>query len=217
MRSIFKGTLHYGKIPPFDDDWRILGAYGRNRNGATSPPFESAQLVVDIIESPPTKRTVTIVLPRSGLKGDADRQADEIKKFFLPLPYVQYTSVTPVVGEITNFITCSEKPLSCLDDLLYLPLFNIYTSGLVCLGTEDRPRHGFERPRDFANHFWQSAFNTDIFELVLKSIEYNELSDRLDFRSFYQLWTEGKVKFCPIPSENQHFIFKETIGKLNGL
>ena len=211
FRNLYKGTFQY-ELPRITDDteeveqWATLEAYSSSK-----PYLKKGSICVEIIESTPQKRTVSIQSPIPDIR-------QQTNKYFLNIPYVQYTSVIPQSGKITNFITCSQNPFEKISDLSILPFPNIGKFCAVCVG-EHVSEGGYSRPRDLAANFWQSIFNIDIIRAVQTTMEFNEIPFKKweDFNKFFSVWEKGLkgIKYCPIDTKSNgpvHFVFKNTLG-----
>jgi hypothetical protein len=190
MKALFSGTIE------LDDAFRSSGILNWQGLGCQ-------KAYVEIIESPPQQRTIKYLNENSLV------EANKECTFFINFPYVQYTAVTlldvPEQYHATiNLISCSFESASEKTELKTLPLFNIYSYGVVCVGD----RKAFSRAREFAGFFWQSRFNLEITGSVVITKKYNKIVK--NDLTFLKLLQEGKVNYAPL---NLSCIFTNTILK----
>ena len=197
LKPLIKTIVPYS-LPRKTDCYEItLPFWYLNSYNEENPYETNGNLVVEVAEADPQKRTVVI----------------DDKSYFLNIPYVQYYSVVPEKGEVSNFITCSIKPFANLEDLCHFPLPNIQEYDSVCLGKN----RGFARPRDLMTFFWQSKFNFDADYAIRQTMVYNNIEIKFDasacFHKFFSIWMHGLkgIKYYPIG--NQHFIIKKSLEK----
>lgn len=136
--------------------------------------LSSGELSVVVVEQKPQVRTVFFdegfLREEGGIHGfridSLSEQVEGYRGLQLAFPYVVFL-VRLWRGEYDSlFVFFSKKPLSSLDEQIFLPnLPNTDYNGHVCLGMGEP--EGFTvstRVQEIITHFWQSQFNNDMRE-----------------------------------------------------